>query len=131
MRVELLKEYARLVQEAKELTAEREELRRGLVCRGGGVSPEDSGSIGRIVVQVEELDECLAGLVGQIQQRRQKLEKALGVLPSLERQALRLHYINGLPWRQVAARLNYSESQIRRIGRRAKKKLDTGKDRRL
>ena len=54
---------------------------------------------------------------------RRRLEEALAALPPTERQVIFMHYCLRLGWVAVALRLNYSESQVKRIHKKACKLL--------
>lgn len=53
------------------------------------------------------------------------IEKAITNLPDpVEQQLLHLRYIKGFSWTRICFELHYSESQVKRIHRRALKRLD-------
>lgn len=52
-----------------------------------------------------------------------RIEQAIEALDYTERKLVRLRYFDGLPWYRVAAKINYSEPQAKRIHSRALEKL--------
>ncbi len=52
-----------------------------------------------------------------------EIEEIIDLLQPRERTLLRLYYIDGLTWEQVACEMNYSWSQVHRIHGEALKKL--------
>ena len=51
------------------------------------------------------------------------IETAINTLPTTERIIIRRHFIQGLTWRQVAEKENYSERQTRRLCNKALARL--------
>lgn len=51
------------------------------------------------------------------------IEEAIEVLDPRERRLIRLHYIDGLTWEQVAVQMAYSWTQVHRIHGKALEKL--------
>lgn len=51
------------------------------------------------------------------------IERAIETLEPRERQAIRLHYIDGLSWEEVGYKMYYERSQIFRIRKAAIEKL--------
>ena len=52
-----------------------------------------------------------------------KIEKALETLTPIERELMRLRYIDGADWTEVAATIHYEWSQTHRIHARALAKI--------
>ena len=78
--------------------------------------PAGSGGPGRMIAAVECLDELEAELAEQIVERvtiRREIGQAIDRLPD-ERLArlLRLRYIDGMTWDQVAVEMHYSYRQV-------------------
>ena len=60
----------------------------------------------RIASYRRDLDELTAA--------RERIERAVNALPSLERRVIRLKYFEGLSWSDVAVRTCYSEDYVRK-----------------
>ena len=52
------------------------------------------------------------------------IERAIETLDPIERELIRLRYIDGLEWHQVCAEINYEWTQTHRIHARALRKLE-------
>lgn len=79
-----------------------------------GPVKEGNAQEGLIVKHIELLQHYEA-LQARLAAELLAIEKAIEALPSRERQLVRLHYIQGLTWMQVAEEMKYSWSQIHRI----------------
>ncbi|MHC4375643.1 MAG: RNA polymerase sigma factor [Planctomycetota bacterium] len=87
-------------------------------ARFGGGSPEDSAQTRESVDQEVERLDALGRLL-----------EALGQLPDLERTAVSLRYLEGLPPRKIAGRIDRSPDQTRQILHRGIKRLRAALDR--
>jgi RNA polymerase sigma factor (sigma-70 family) len=115
-RLRLLKtECAVLLSELKELAENFSCLRQAgeadFILRLGGA---------RIVALEDRLRASLAELAA----RSEALEAAIAKLPDRERLVLRLRYVEGLTWPEIAKRTNYSERAVLYIHCFALKALD-------
>jgi RNA polymerase sigma factor (sigma-70 family) len=61
--------------------------------------------------------------ISQLNNKLIAIENAIETLEPRERQALRLHYIDGLTWEEVGYKMYYERSQIFRIRKKAIEKL--------
>ena len=73
---------------------------------------------------LQPLRECYKQKLEALTREQLAIERAIERLNSFERQLVRLRYIDGLPWYKVAYKLQYSEAQAKRIGRRILAKLE-------
>ena len=72
---------------------------------------------------LEPLRELYLLKLGDLARVQTRIENAINALEPIEREVIRSHYIDGLPWFRVAAGLNYSEPQVHRIHSNALQKL--------
>lgn len=76
--------------------------------------------------QIDREDKLLALLSAKkaaLSEAMAEIERAIEKLKPRERLLLRLYYIDGLTWEQVAVNMNYSWTQVHRIHGRALQKL--------
>lgn len=121
-------QYRQLCQEIRELEAEKEALAAGNLPAswpvgglGGRSWPADK--VGEAAARLWQLTELLAQRLNQLIALRKEIEKTIEALQPEERRLLRLYYIEGLNWEQVAERLDYSSRQIRRKQRQIMQQL--------
>ena len=69
------------------------------------------------------LREFYASKLEELVKAQLAIERAVETLNPVERDLIRLRYIDGLPWHRVAAAINYSEQQTYRIHGEALQKL--------
>lgn len=72
----------------------------------------------------EELLNHYNYLTRRLTKQLTKIENAIETLDPRERQALRLHYIEGMTWEEVARLMYYERAQIYRIRKAALAKLE-------
>jgi RNA polymerase sigma factor (sigma-70 family) len=74
-----------------------------------------------------EKDETLRVVYNETIQRLNEqlitIERAIETLEPRERQAIRMHYIDGLTWEEIGYKMYYERSQIFRIRKAAIEKL--------
>lgn len=121
-------QYRQLCQEIRELEAEKEALAAGNLPAswpvgelGGRGWPADK--VGEAAARLWQLTQLLAQRLNQLIALRKEIEKTIEALQPEERRLLRLYYIEGLNWEQVAERLDYSTRQIRRKQRQIMQQL--------
>lgn len=110
-------QYRQLCREIRELEEEKEALAEGSLpaswpvggLRGKGL-PKDT--VGNAAARLWQLSQLLAQRLNQLITLRKEIEKTIEALQPEERRLLRLYYIEGLNWEQVAERLDYSTRQI-------------------
>lgn len=112
-----LLDYRALQKEIKELQQERERLEAGMLGAvrfdrlpgGGGVSDP----AGELASKLAELDALLAGRTALLIERRTDIENAISSLPdSRSRRLIRLRYICGKSWEDVARELGYEKRWV-------------------
>jgi DNA-directed RNA polymerase specialized sigma subunit len=123
-----LVEYKSIVEEIGALESEIESLRRGYPASSlqGNGSGYKSGKdkVGNSVARLGELSELLSIKMSCLIETRKEIEAAIADLPSLERRIIRLRYIRGLSWRQVADKLRYDLRYVMRLHAQILRKLE-------
>ena len=92
----------------------------------GRISGGKQGVVTEVDVKIDEKDELYAFYVDKVSLLKRELwqiEQAIDKLPQRENTLLRLYYIQGKTWEQVAEKMNYSVSHIHRLHRKAKEML--------
>lgn len=112
-------QYRQLCREIRELEAEKEALAAGNLPASwplGGLKGKGrhTDTVGEAAAQLWQLAQLLAQRLNQLVALRNEIEKTIEALQPEERRLLRLYYIDGLNWEQVAERLDYSTRQINR-----------------
>lgn len=74
-------------------------------------------------LKLPELTEVYDEKIESLKNRLKSIEDAFEGLEPVERRLMRLRYIDGLEWHQVAVRISYSWQQTHRIHARALIKL--------
>ena len=118
-RIENLKERIERLRAAMELGARQ--LR---------VAPARNAARNKLEEDMAKLDELERELVGEVaafEQEIRKAEQLLEGLPVREQLIMRLRYVDGLSWRQVARRAHYSERHCRRINKSYWESVEHGK----
>lgn len=123
------KEYLRKYLEAKRmqevLEREIDELRLdrmipGSPAQDGMPHGSGGGDLSGYVARLDELDRKLrAQMYKKIQLRAEITEKIDAISDETESLLLRLRYIHGLKWEEVAAKMDYSWKQIHRLHSKA------------
>lgn len=121
-------QYRQLCQEIRELEAEKEALAAGNLPASwpvGGLSGQGwpADKVGEAAARLWQLTQLLAQRLNQLIALRKEIEKTIEALQPEERRLLRLYYIEGLNWEQVAERLDYSTRQINRKQRQIMQQL--------
>lgn len=121
----------------RELKEERDDLARRIkdlelekygprALRLDGMPRGGSGQNYVLEGQIDEGDELLAlyqAKKAELEEALLAIETAIEKLRPRERQLVRLHYIDGLTWEQVAVAMSYSWRQVHRIHSNALEKL--------
>lgn len=84
------------------------------------------GTNTRLEGQIERRDELIAlyqEKESELTDAILEIEGAIELLPSRDRALMRLYYIEGLTWEQVAVEMNYSWRQVHRIHGEALEKI--------
>jgi len=120
---EMLEDYQNMVQEVASIDRMLERL------DGRLYAPVTARGDGMPRGPVRHADELMSGWTDEkeaaralYEEKRQRLlsdllviERAIDTLPSRERAAMRMHYIEGLSQAEVAERMHYSKRQMERI----------------
>lgn len=116
---EQMKQYRQLVAEIAELEQEREALSEGRLPSSWGLSERVSGGVlpdttADVVAKMWELAQRLAERLNQLIALRAEIEGWLEEFEPEERRMLRLYYVDGLTWEEVAERVGYSSRHLSR-----------------
>lgn len=114
-----LKYYREIVLGAEKLAEEIERLRSKAESRtwpdGMPHSNYSEDRLSGIVVKIVDLSKLLEAKQESLNFRRKQIEAAIDQLDPREQALIRLKYIYGLNWEQVAKELNYSVRQATRL----------------
>ena len=73
---------------------------------------------------LQPLRECYSKKLEELVAAQLEIERAITVLAPVERELVRMRYIDGLSWYKIQTSINYSEKQTHRIHARALIKLE-------
>lgn len=104
------------------LRSQAEQLSRPLTGMPGS---EAGDQLAAYAAKMDELERRLAGRRIALEEYRQACDVWIDTLPAQQARVMRLRYIVGLPWRQVAKRAGYSTEHCRKIGLVVRRKMDT------
>jgi len=114
-----LKNYRAIVLGAEKLSEEIERLRSKAESRtwpdGMPHSNYSEDRLSSVVAQIVDLSKLLEGKQESLIFRRKQIEAAIDQLDPGQQTLIRLKYIYGLNWEQVAKELNYSVRQTTRM----------------
>lgn len=88
----------------------------------GGASKERD-RMATDVARLLELEDQLKAQVLEYETELIVIDEALATLPSPEQEVMRLRYVDGLKWWEVAQRMNYDERWCKRLAKRAEDSL--------
>ena len=88
----------------------------------GGASKERD-RMATDVARLLELEDQLKAQVLEYETELIVIDEALAALPSPEQEVMRLRYVDGLKWWEVAQRMNYDERWCKRLAKRAEDSL--------
>ncbi len=124
-----LEEYLNLVREAAELEEDIKDLETRSQARswieGRRSSCGGTDRIGSLVARIVELQSLLERKQADILQRRLLVESAIEGLEPGDRRLIRLRYVRGLAWNEVAEELGYCTRQVIRIHQQVLHKMST------
>ncbi len=123
-----LEEYLNLVREAAELEEDIKDLETRSQARfwtEGRRSSFGTDRIGNLVAKIVELQSLLERKQADILQRRLLVERAIEELEPGDRRLIRLRYVRGLAWNEVAEELGYCTRQVIRIHQQVLHKMST------
>jgi len=102
------------------LRSQAERLSRPLT----GVSSGDTRDhLADYAAKLDELERQRAAQVIALEEQLQDCEDWIASLPGQQAKVMRLRYVQGLPWKQVAENARYSMSHCKKIGTAAKREL--------
>lgn len=116
---EQMKYYRQLAAEIAELEEERSALADGRVPSGWQLGERVSGSqpgdpTGETAAKMWELAALLAEKLNRLIALRTEIELAIEDFAPEERRILRLYYVDGLTWEEVAQKVGYSSRHLSR-----------------
>lgn len=94
----------------------------GNVSRVGKSGTVDA--LGNGVAAAVDMETELRKKIEELQKLRLAIEKTIDSLPSAERRIMRMRYIRGFTWQQIAQRLYCDESTCRRAHRKIVRELN-------
>lgn len=125
-----LKTYRAIKQERDDIQRRREDLEAAMYGTRSqqldGMPRGGSGANGILEAQIDRKDELRAMYLAkeaELDDALYAIEQAIEKLDPTQRTLVRLHYIDGLTWEQVAVAIDYSWSQTHRIHSAALKRL--------
>lgn len=104
------------------LRSQAERLSRPLTGMPGGGAGDH---LAEYAAKLDKLERERAGQVIALEEQLQGCDDWIATLPAQQARVMRLRYISGLPWRQVAKRAHYSVSHCRNIHTVAIRKVRT------
>lgn len=121
---EKMKHYRQLREEIKELERERSALASGKFPSSWPLMERVSGGgktldvTAEVVEKLWNLERMLNGKLELMIEQRVEMEEWLEMYEPEERRMLRLYYVDGLTWEEVAERVGYSSRHLSRIIKR-------------
>lgn len=118
----VLQSYQSLLQEIALLEKEKQELserKLGAICLNG--LPRGKGTCditGEIAGKLVDLSDEIAKKLNAAISLRLEIEKTITSLDAQDRVLMRLRYIEGLAWEEVAIRMNYNYRWVIKLHRR-------------
>ena len=114
-----LQQYRHILREIVHLKTEKQRVLDQLLAPkapdGMPHSQSVQDSIGNAVAWRDKYQRLIDARLDELLNLRGCIEDAITGLPPQERQLMRLRYIDGLRWEQIAVELNYSYRQVLRI----------------
>lgn len=118
---EILLQYRRVVREVQDLETEIQRWRSRAEQMTAGYGPTPSGggdgrSLEHTVAHIDDLTRQLDQRLDRLVTLRREIGRAIDSVPDARlRELLRLRYIEGLSFEQIAVRMNYSWRQVIRL----------------
>lgn len=119
MDFEQMKQYRQLAAEISELEDERAALAEGRIPSSWPLGEKVSGGgpgdvTAETAAKMWELAALLAEKLNRLIALRTEIERALDSFMPEERRILRLYYVDGLTWEEVAEKVGYSSRHLSR-----------------
>ena len=131
MKKEDLEQYCLIEIEINDLTEEIKLLRAEAAKRkwpdGQPHGNYTADRTGDTAAETVKLCADLSQLRGELIRCRRKIEEAIRRLPPLDRQIIRLRYVQGLRWEEIAEKMGYSTRHMGRLHDAALDKLDASR----
>ena len=105
------------------LRSQAERMSRPLSLAPGGGQADDALAV--YAARLDELERQLAEKVIKLEEQLQACEDWICTLPAQQAKVMRLRYIEGLRWRQVARRAHYSRQHCTKIHKAVLEKMRT------
>ncbi|HIU10050.1 MAG TPA: hypothetical protein IAB00_02180 [Candidatus Avidehalobacter gallistercoris] len=114
-----LKQYRQLCREIAELEAEKQALAEGRVPSSWPVGVyvpkgQPGDPTGELAAKMWQLAELIANKLNELITLRIDIEHTIDAYPPEDRRMLRLYYIDGLTWENVAGEVGYSSRHLSR-----------------
>lgn len=111
-----LQQYVYLNKEIEKLITDKEEIINSI----GAVKPSDGmphgtgtgDPVGNLISKMEKLEQKINLKIDQLVDLRDKIEDVIGRLEPKDSLLMRLRYIDGKRWEQVAVEMNYNYRHI-------------------
>jgi len=129
MEKQTLKQYRSILREIAQLEEEKHRTLERLQGAAAGTHRVHAGlctapdRIGTMLARCEHYQRVIDARLDALIDLREEIEQAIADLPSAERQLLRLRYIEGKTWEQVADALNYDLRWVTRLHCRTLQKI--------
>ncbi len=114
-----LKQYRQLCREIAELEAEKQALAEGRIPSSwpvGVYAPkgQPGDPTGELAAKMWQLAQLIANKLNELIALRLEIEQTIDAYPAEDRRILRLYYIDGLTWENVADAVGYSSRHLSR-----------------
>lgn len=103
------------------LRSQAERLSRPLTGLPGGAAGDH---LAEYAAKLDELERQRAGQVIALEEQLQACDDWIVTLPAQQAKVMRLRYVDGLKWRQVAKRARYTMNHCMKIAAVARRKMD-------
>lgn len=90
-------------------------------------NPVEGSRLEKLVHKHIHLQQLYQKKVAELDKRMAYIEECIEPLEPTERTLIRLHYFQGMPWEEVAVKMNYSWRHVHRIHSRIIQKLQERK----
>ena len=116
-------ELESLEDKKERLKAQRERITAKLGLKGGTNGNVSTDKLLNDLIKIEALEEQINGLIIDLTDEFVKLNRAIKMLEPVEQMIIRLYYLQGLKWKAVAKKTNYSVNNCWRLQSKALERL--------